>query len=646
MPSQEQAVSSLSDLFRSSSEARDRFETVFWLVLGAVPLAVAPGAFVAYDLTPKLLILGSAACLSLAWISDWYPGLAMIVRSDLGRMYLGAVALETVSLIASSLSSTHPGLSLAGTTWRRYGLATQLMILLISVACAGYLAQRPTRIWKALVPLLIAGTIVGLFGMAQYFGYDFVFDPKLYSTEYLHLIRPPATLGHAMYFSAFLLPVVFVAGAEWLESDKVLVQAVLLMVVLASIIGIVMSGTRASVLGLICGGFVFVFRGRVRFGRRQVLLASVGAVIVALGFIALSKSSQGEAIRGGFERWKVDALGGPRLLTWRESLGMLYRNPILGAGPETFAQQFREVESAALARAYPEHYLESPHNLLLETGLAQGAIGLLGLFLLICASILSGLSTDAAAFASLSTGLLSALVATIVALQFMPLSVANALCFYSTCAMLVSLSANPSGILPDPQRWQRTLAILAIPVVSVVTLLFGVQDWAFARAGDAVQREDLARAEAYRWLYRLSFPQPGQDLWLSRQFATAAASNREQAPRALSLGAEASHRAELSSEDPFNAYYQSGALALAAGDPILGEEKLRTALRLAPTWYKPHMLLAESLLIRGCTEQGTTHARQAADLAGARRKEIERAIADLETAITKSPPVRSSKACD
>jgi len=49
------------------------------------------------------------------------------------------------------------------------------------------------------------------------------------------------------------------------------------------------------------------------------------------------------------------------------------------------------------------------------------------------------------------------------------------------------------------------------------------------------------------------------------------------------------------------------------------------------------VLLAESLIIRGCTEQGTAQARQAADLAGVRHDEIESTIRRLKNLASSNP---------
>jgi len=629
----------LPDPRNPPGRAGPRFQIVLWLALGVVPLAVAPGLFVAHDLTPKLLVLYAAACLCLAWISAWYPGMVILARSRVGRVYLWAAGLQGISLLVSTLRSPRLGLSFAGTSWRRYGLATQLAVLLVGLACSGYFARHPGRVRNSLLPLLIVGCAAACLGIAQYFGYDPLFDPSLYTSTYHQILRPPATLGHAMYFAAYLLPGIFVAIALGAETRSPGLRAILIAGIVTAVVAIVLSGTRSAILGLLAGGLVFALRYRVRVARRTALLAGAAATVLVLSFAALAFTAAGHSFRERLAMWEGDALGGPRLGTWRDSLDLLRRHPVLGSGPETFAQEFRAVESPALARAYPDYYQESPHNLLFETGLAQGGLGLLALALL-CGAALCGGWIAGSTFRSLSAGLLGALVSILVALQFMPLTVADALCLYCIAGMLVALGCADSREVASYRiRFARPLAAVGIPALAAVGLLFVMQDWAFARAGDAIRKGDLAAAAAdYRAWRLFPLPWPGQDLWLSRQFAAAAVRDKPRAALALQLAAEASHRAERNSEEPFNAYYQSAALAIAAGDAPGGENKLRAAIRLAPAWYRPRLLLAESLLMRGRTQEGTAQAGAAMDLAGPRREDVQRTVDNLLVALRHQDP--------
>ena len=605
-------------------------ECVVWLSLGAAPLAVTPGLFVGFDVTPKLLILFVAACLSLAAIVEWYPGLAVLTRGRVGMVYVSGVALQAISLILSTVFSQKQALSLAGASWRRYGLVTQLAILLIGLACACYFACHPGDVRRNLTPLLIAGCAAALFGIAQFSGYDPLFDPRLYTSAYHSVVKPPATLGHSMYFSAYLLPVIFVASALLFETQSAGFRGALMAAIGIVLFGSFISGSRSALLGLLAGVLVWVACGR-RLGINSHAAwrpaAALGAAVLL--FSGFAWSGAGQKFRADLARWKDDALGGPRLRVWRESMVLMGRHPVLGAGPETFAQDFRELESLPLAAAYPDYFHESPHNLLVEIASAQGGLGLIAL-LLVCGSALAAGWKMAAKRSFLAVGLLTSLAAMLVALQFMPLVVSNALCLYCLAGMLVAVESGEARQVARAPRFIRAVAGVGILGFGLAALAFTVQDWEFAQAGNAVRRGDFTgAAAAYRAIER--WPFSGQDLWLSRQFAAASISNPAGSALTLRLAAGASRRAEQYSEDPFNAYYQSAALAIAAGDSREGEDKLRTAIQLAPTWYRPRLLLAQSLLIRGQAAEGAEQGRKAIALAGWRRDEVERAINNLAT---------------
>src|SRR5262249_25655188 len=133
-----------------------------------------------------------------------------------------------------------------------------------------------------------------------------------------------------------------------------------------------------------------------------------------------------------------------------------------------------------------------------------------------------------------------------------------------------------------------------------------------------VAERNLAGVErGYEVLAGLPFPKPGQDLLLSRQLATLATTLPQADARlALSLARRASAVAEWKSEDRFDAVYQSAALAIAVGDMTAAEEKLRTAIQQAPTWYKPRVLLTQLLLLSGRKEEAGRQRETAVRLAG------------------------------
>src|SRR5712671_2822470 len=102
--------------------------TLLLVTVAGVPLAIAPELVLESDVTPKLLVLlGSTAGLLLCWHS-WQPGAAALLRGRKGRIFAASIGLWIASAGASTLLSQQSGLSLAGSSWRRYGLVTQLAL--------------------------------------------------------------------------------------------------------------------------------------------------------------------------------------------------------------------------------------------------------------------------------------------------------------------------------------------------------------------------------------------------------------------------------------------------------------------------------------------------------------------------------------
>src|SRR5262249_25438192 len=140
-----------------------------------------------------------------------------------------------------------------------------------------------------------------------------------------------------------------------------------------------------------------------------------------------------------------------------------------GFGPETFSVEFPRAQSAALARAYPDFYQESAHNILLDALTAQGAIALLALVAFV------GLGFYAVWKAPLVLGCLSgaALAGSLASHQFSVFTMRTALYFYLTVGILVSLRPLPDGrgsvVSPTWRRLgSRWLILVPVSVVLVI----------------------------------------------------------------------------------------------------------------------------------------------------------------------------------
>ena len=271
----------------------------------------------------------------------------------------------------------------------------------------------------------------------------------------------------------------------------------------------------------------------------------------------------------GPERTPSEALGyssGETRCAWRGRIGLSER------GPETFTAQFARVQSAALARAYPDFHHESPHNMFLDALAAQGIAGPVILL------ILCGLGLHAARRARsreprLSGALIASFAGVLVSLQFQSFSMTSALCLLVSTAMLVSLvPATPAGRgtrgrLP---RWASRVVTAGVAVLlTLFAVRLAVADRSLALIKAHLDNGRLRQAIAeHGKLLRWQPPGANFELWYSRsllvyaQQPRAGLSNLEAFREAL----DAAIRATQSAEEPHNAFYNLAAAFAAWND--------------------------------------------------------------------------------
>lgn len=569
-------------------------QAVLMLVIALVPLVIAPGFSFYFDITPKVVIvlLGAAVALPLG-----IRNLQMLFRTRTGRLLLALLALEFLSLAVSTAVSINPQLSLTGSNWRRFGLVTQSAILIFAALAAAWVAGSAQRAHTLLVAICATGLPIAGYGILQYFGWD----PWLPKEGYhagegvWTIVRPPGTLGYAAYFANYLLFVVFAGfGLRWKWLGGV-----------AAAMGsaaIVLSGTRAAIFGLIAGVLLL----RPRWSKLSAGIAAAGVAGAALFYF----SPYGAQLRARTRWYLEDPRGGSRLMLWRDSARMGVHHWLLGSGPETFSSEFPLFESADLARAYPNFYHESPHNMFLDAWTAQGIAGL-AVLVAFCAAGFRAVSARA---------LTAGLAAAIVAQQFTVFILPTALIFYVWIAVMF---ATRGASAPSQRSGLSALTILSAPV-SLALVLFAVRvavaDRLLDETSDALRARNAGRAVMlYEKARRWSPPGMNADLWFSRAAMSLAPA------RAF----EAAVRAVGTSEDPQNANYNAAIFHAAANDSSGTEEKLRAAIVCAPNWYKPHWALARLLQSTGRAHDAGMEAAVAADLNGAKDPEVTQTLREL-----------------
>ncbi len=611
------------------------------VVIALIPLAIAPGWFFYFDVTPKtvLLLLGTAAA-TVTWtatVGCWTPA-GFYRSSRAARWFLLAVCGMAASLIVSTLASVNPAWSLGGSNWRYWGLVAQVTALgftyLVAACCGG----QPVRLRVVLRAVAASGLVVALYGIAQYFGWDPLLDKRGYHAGegIWTIVRPPSTLGHADYSANWLLFVVFAgvaqAGSETKRQWKLLAGGA----AAAGSIAMVLSGTRAAMIGLFAGAvFLAMWRGwRGRHVRLSYLALTLTIVAAATGFYL---SPAGEQMRARLHWALQEPAGGARILLWRDSLRMAATRWPVGYGPETFIATFARHQSADLGRAYPDFYHESPHNIFLDALVSQGVAGPILLLALAASGFAAGIMRRRQDRRDAVAGALAAgLAAMTISEQFTSFTLPTALAYYVTIAMLVSHSIPAAPQTLPGGRWLRVA--VAVPCAAIL-MFFGVR-LAIAESLLGATRRDLdaglvdAAATHYAQYQNWRWPNPAADLWYSRRLVQIAGSDTERMVRAQAFqqAGLAAERATQTTEAGFNAYYSLAAFYARANDFPHTEQSLRAAISHAPNWFKPHWMLAQVLEAESRRKEAETEAAIAVALDGGKNPEVTRTLEHIHTA--------------
>jgi O-antigen ligase len=595
------------------------------LVAALVPLLIFPGLLAYFDITPKIAILLCGTALMLLYSGTNMYNARALPRHRGGRWLIVLAVAQWLVFVCASLFSSNRALSFNGGIWRRFGLISETGLMLFTLLTAAWLAVDANRIRVLLRAAVVSGAVASCYGIAQYFGWDPLLPAPAYHVGegVLTIVRPPGTLGHADYFAAWLVIVVFLAaGLIRLETGRFYRIAAMIAAALAAS-AIVLSGTRAALLGLLCGGAVLWLTRPRRSYLRTAALAVTAGVISAVFFF----SPAGIPLRARLH-WSIDdARGGARLLLWRDSLRMSAQRPVTGFGPETFSTAFPRFESAELASAYPDFYHESPHNIFLDALTSEGLAGLLVL-LAWCALGLAAAIRACRLGNPLGPPLAAALAALLVTQQFSVFIVTTALYFYLLVSLLV-IVAWPSTALDASiqpvRRW------VLIPSTVLALFLFGaatqvmVADRAYAIAKHRIATNDIAAASrAYRVAARWQPDGPSSDLGYSLAMQQAAARTPIFTDRLLARqeAMEAAIRAAGNAEDRQNAWYNLAELLAQQNDAAGTERALRNAIAWAPNWFKPHWALAKLLALTGRRPEALEESRIAVERDGGHDAEV------------------------
>jgi O-antigen ligase len=564
------------------------------IVAAIVAILILPGWSFYFDVTPKIVAVLAGAAVALIFLKPRWTRFTQIL------------AVQAVALALATVFSIHRWFSLYGSTWRRGGLFAELAVFILALT-----QPKDLKGWLRIT--VLASIPIAIYAILQYFGTDPILPsgPYHFGEGKFQIVRPPATLGHAAYLATYLLYAIF-AGAELARLEKTRAWKIAALTASAlAFFAMVLSGTRAALVGFALGAIFVALRGHVN--RRTVYAGA--AVIVALA--AFYASPFGERLRARVFWSSEDPLGGSRLTLWRDTLKMSLDRPLTGYGPETFSMEYPRHESIELARAFPDFYHESPHNIFLDAFASKGVLGLAAMVALAVYGL------------SVARGFLgAAFVAMLAAQQFTAFTLPTELYFYLVLTML------GQGAAMDRSLRSRLGSGLVIRTTLAATLaLFAIYlatgDALLASARRALDQNNPDRAANF--VDRARHWNAAADFYFSRRFASAPARDPVEHLRFWQYGFAAASSGPQTADDPQNALLNLAAFQARLNDARAVEQSLRQAIAIAPNWYKPHWLLAQVLQQQGRIDEARAEAGLAINRAGGKHPEVVTILNSLET---------------
>lgn len=245
--------------------------------------------------------------------------------------------------------------------------------------------------WKlALKIFLFAGSLVMALGVYQ------KIDPFFLMNQGGD--RVVSTLGNSIYVGGYGLFLMFVSALLCIKEKDKMWRVVWTGLGVLSFLGLIFSGTRGSLLGLLAGLFfaltAYIFTLKEHpLARKATLGVTVGAVVI-LGILFLNRQStfvNDIPVLGRLLNSSLSAgTAGTRLIAWRIAIESWQERPVFGWGPNNFFYAFNKYyDPKSLESGYSETWFDNAHNIILNTLAVQGAFGLLCYLAIFVVAIIS-----------------------------------------------------------------------------------------------------------------------------------------------------------------------------------------------------------------------------------------------------------------
>ena len=414
------------------------------LIVGAVPLAVLPGAAAPFH-TAKWTLMITLVPLGLAIAT-----VTGRLRWPLARLFLVWIGFATLA----SLAGVAPWMSIAGSPNRNAGLVA--MLIGAGAFVLGASTGDDPQVQRIVVRAgFISGGIVGLLGILEWAGIDlFSFGDLDVAT------RARSSWGSATFAAGHIVLVLPIAIAH-IRSRDPRWRLIATISTLTMSVGLILTGTRGAWLGAAVAAGIMVPAWR-RSGQREPASDPVsgshdvrppkpkGLVIAAVALVSIVAA----AVLMAPSLKRASAAG--RIDLWRTSVTVIADRPVIGAGVDTQRVVLPSGITPSFEAAHGSAELhDRAHNLIIDTTVTAGIVGLAAfgtLLFLLAGAIRERLRrARLSSVALVPTAVAAGLIAYLVALMFAfgdPIIDPIAWLF---AGLLLTALDNPAAKAEDPE---------------------------------------------------------------------------------------------------------------------------------------------------------------------------------------------------
>lgn len=304
------------------------FEKVIIFNLIVTPLIFFPNQiYFDYYYSPKhmLMIISGLLCILQIWIAR-----KRIMERFVFDKTTIALLIYIGLMVISTFFANDINLAIQGNSIRHKGLSTLLMYILLFFA-AKSIPRFDAKIFKY---MLITATVVAIYGILQYFGFDF------FALEYARPeLTPFSTIGNPNFLGTYLV-LMFPFGLHLWYTRKNFLALLSFDIILFCLLATM---SRGPWLGAIaCFSVYFAFHSLTPKGInwRSFMIVMINILTVILIFIVLSDRSLISRFLGIFSDFSkvliqadgAENAGSNRWFIWIRVLTLIRERPLLGFG--------------------------------------------------------------------------------------------------------------------------------------------------------------------------------------------------------------------------------------------------------------------------------------------------------------------------